>query len=158
MGGRARRTRPRAQVFAVVATAGTTNTGAVDDLGAAADLAAVCDAWYHVDGAYGAAALLDERTRPLFGGIERADSLIVDPHKWLFAPLDVCALLYRDVDVARRVHTQHADYLDPILDDASFNPISPTTSLGARGACRCGSPSPRTAPVRTGGRWPRRSI
>ena len=112
----------RARVFAVVATAGTTNAGVVDDLTAAAEAAAACDAWFHVDGAYGVPALLDERTRSRFQGIERADSLIVDPHKWLFAPLDVCALLYRDPDLARSVHTQHADYLDPLLDDASFNP------------------------------------
>ncbi|MGF1599885.1 MAG: pyridoxal phosphate-dependent decarboxylase family protein [Acidimicrobiales bacterium] len=113
----------RAATFAVVATAGLPNTGTVDDLAAAADLAVACDAWFHVDGAYGAAAMLSPRTRSLFLGIERADSVIVDPHKWLFAPYDVCALIYRDPELARHVHTQHAEYLDPILlDDSGVNP------------------------------------
>ena len=83
-------------VFAVVATAGTTNLGLVDDL---AGVAAACrerGLWLHVDGAYGAAALCAPSVRERFAGIERADSLIVDPHKWLFAPFDSCALLYRE--------------------------------------------------------------
>ncbi len=122
----------RSRIFAVVATAGTTNAGVVDDLAAAAQLATACDAWFHVDGAYGVPAMLDERTRALFGGIELADSLIVDPHKWLFAPFDVCALLYRDPDLARRVHTQHAEYLDPLLDDVSFNPSDLAYHLSRR--------------------------
>ncbi len=121
-----------ARVFAVVATAGTTNAGLVDDLVAVADLAHELDAWFHVDGAYGLAAMLDERFVPLFEGVERADSVIVDPHKWLFAPFDVCALLYRDPDFARSVHTQHAEYLDPILGDASFNPSDLAYHLSRR--------------------------
>jgi glutamate/tyrosine decarboxylase-like PLP-dependent enzyme len=68
--------------------------------------------WMHVDGAYGGAALAAPSVRARFAGIEAADSFIVDPHKWLFAPFDSCALLYRDPDVARRAHTQHAEYLD----------------------------------------------
>ena len=66
----------------------------------------------HVDGAYGLAALAAPSARPLFAGIERADSFIVDPHKWLFAPFDACALLYRDPEKARAAHTQSAGYLD----------------------------------------------
>ena len=66
----------------------------------------------HVDGAYGGAALAAPSVRGRFAGIEAADSFIVDPHKWLFAPFDSCALLYRDPEIARRAHTQHAEYLD----------------------------------------------
>ncbi len=102
----------RERVFAVVATAGTTNTGVIDDLVAAADAAAELGTWLHVDGAYGGAALAAPSVRARFAGVERADSFIVDPHKWLFAPFDSCALIYRDPDVARRAHTQHAEYLD----------------------------------------------
>ncbi len=102
----------RHRVFAVVATAGTTNVGVVDDLVGAADAAASLDTWFHVDGAYGGAALAAPSVRDRFDGIERADSFIVDPHKWLFAPFDSCALLYRDPNVARAAHTQHAEYLD----------------------------------------------
>jgi L-2,4-diaminobutyrate decarboxylase len=102
----------RERLFAVVATAGTTNTGVIDDLVAAAGAARELDTWLHVDGAYGGAALAAASVRDRFAGIEEADSYIVDPHKWLFAPFDSCALLYRDPEVGRRAHTQHAEYLD----------------------------------------------
>lgn len=105
----------RARVFAVVATAGTTNVGVVDDLQAVARAAADLGAWFHVDGAYGGAGLCAPSVRHLFDGIEHADSVIIDPHKWLFAPYDCCALLYRDPTIARRAHAQHAEYLD-VLD------------------------------------------
>jgi L-2,4-diaminobutyrate decarboxylase len=110
-------------VFAVVATAGTTNLGQVDDL---AGVAAVCrehGVWLHVDGAYGLGALCAPSVRERFTGIERADSFIVDPHKWLFAPFDSCALLYREPALGRAAHRQHASYLDALYaDDAAFNP------------------------------------
>ncbi len=83
-------------VVAVVATAGATNNGAVDDLAGVAEVCTARGIWLHVDGAYGGAALLSPRTRPLFDGIERADSFIVNPHKWLYAPFDCAAVLYRD--------------------------------------------------------------
>jgi len=102
----------RDRLLAVVATAGTTNAGVVDDLAAAADVAEALGVWLHVDAAYGGAGLAAPSVRHLYDGIERADSLIVDPHKWLFAPFDSCALVYRDPDVARQCHTQHAEYLD----------------------------------------------
>jgi L-2,4-diaminobutyrate decarboxylase len=100
------------RLFAIVATSGTTNLGVVDDLAAVADVAGAHDVWFHVDGAYGAAALCAPSVRHLFEGIESADSFIVDPHKWLFGPYDSCALIYRNIHDGRRAHTQHAEYLD----------------------------------------------
>ncbi len=107
----------RDRTFAVVATAGTTNTGVIDDLRAAADAARRLETWLHVDGAYGGAALAAPSVRDRFAGVEHADSFIVDPHKWLFAPFDSCALIYRDPEVGRRAHTQHAEYLDVLHAD-----------------------------------------
>jgi aromatic-L-amino-acid/L-tryptophan decarboxylase len=109
-------------VFAVVGTAGTTNAGQIDDLDGIATVAAERDLWFHVDGAYGLAALAAPSVRDRFHGIERADSLVVDPHKWLFAPFDCAALLYRDPELGRRAHTQHAAYLDPIEARGEWNP------------------------------------
>lgn len=107
----------RDRAAAVVATAGTTNLGLVDDLEAASELAHDLGVWFHVDGAYGAAALTVSETRPAFAGIENADSFIVDPHKWLFAPFDACALVYRDPRIARAAHTQNAGYLEVLAAD-----------------------------------------
>jgi glutamate/tyrosine decarboxylase-like PLP-dependent enzyme len=104
-------------VFAVVATAGTTNLGLLDDLAGVADACAEHGAWLHVDGAYGAGALAAPSARARFAGIERADSLIVDPHKWLFSPFDTCALLYREPGWARAAHRQSASYLDALYRD-----------------------------------------
>jgi glutamate/tyrosine decarboxylase-like PLP-dependent enzyme len=78
--------------------------------------------WFHVDGAYGGAGLAAPSVRHLFAGVEQADSFIVDPHKWLFAPFDSCALIYRDPVQARVAHTQHAGYLDPVTVDGEWNP------------------------------------
>ncbi len=77
----------RSRLFAVACTAGTTNLGIIDDLAGIADVCEQHELWMHVDGAYGAAALAAPSVRNDFKGIERADSFIVDPHKWLFAPL-----------------------------------------------------------------------
>jgi glutamate/tyrosine decarboxylase-like PLP-dependent enzyme len=109
-------------VCAVVASAGSTNAGVIDDLSGLADVCAAHGAWLHVDGAYGLAALLSPTVRPAFAGVEAADSLIVDPHKWLFGPLDCCALLYRDPHAARAIHTQDAPYLDALHVDGAWNP------------------------------------
>ena len=109
-------------IFAVVATAGTTNLGVVDDIAGIADVAEEHGWWLHVDGAYGGAGLAAPSVRHLFDGVERADSFIVDPHKWLFAPFDSCALLYRDPVQARAAHTQHAGYLDPVTVEGEWNP------------------------------------
>lgn len=119
-------------VFAVVATAGTTNFGIVDDIASIAAVTTARDVWLHVDGAYGLAAMLVEHTRALFAGVEQADSLIVDPHKWLFAPFDACALLYRDPAAARAAHTQHAEYLDTLTDRAEWNPSDLAIQLTRR--------------------------
>jgi len=118
-------------VFAVVASAGTTNTGVVDDLADIADVCAEHEVWLHVDGAYGGAALAAPSVRHRFAGIERADSFIVDPHKWLFAPFDCCALLYRDPRTARAAHSQHASYLD-VVDREQPNPSDLATHLTRR--------------------------
>lgn len=117
--------------FAVVTSAGTTNTGVIDDLADVADVCADHDVWMHVDGAYGGAALLAPSVRARFDGIERADSFIVDPHKWLFAPYDCCALLYRDASDARDAHSQHASYLDHI-DREQPNPSDLALHLSRR--------------------------
>ena len=109
------------RVFAVVGTAGTTNLGIIDDLHGIAEAARLRNIWFHVDGAYGLAALCAPSVRKKFNGVEKADSFIVDPHKWLFAPFDACALIYRNPELAREVHTQHATYLDT-LHDGSWNP------------------------------------
>ncbi|MFM7082495.1 MAG: pyridoxal phosphate-dependent decarboxylase family protein [Actinomycetota bacterium] len=107
------------RVCAVVATAGTTNLGAIDELDAIGDFAREHDIWFHVDGAYGAAALCAKSVRHLFVGIEKVDSFIVDPHKWLFGPYDCCALIYRDVRIGKAAHTQKAEYLDVLIQDAA---------------------------------------
>lgn len=119
-------------LFAVVTTAGTTNLGVIDDLETIGFLAKTNDLWMHVDGAYGGAALAAPSKRHLFNGIEHADSVVLDPHKWLFAPFDCAALIYRDPEVARRAHTQHAGYLDPINDRDEWNPSDYAHHLSRR--------------------------
>ncbi len=118
-------------VFAVVASAGTTNAGLIDDLDDIAGVCAEFGVWLHVDGAYGGAGLAAPSVRGRFSGIERADSFIVDPHKWLFAPYDCCALLYRDPALARAAHSQTAGYLDQ-LDRQAWNPADLAIHLSRR--------------------------
>lgn len=120
------------RVFAVVATAGSTNFGIVDDVRGLADLKRDFDFWLHVDGAYGLTAMLSPLAREHFAGVERADSLIVDPHKWLYAPYDVCALIYRDPEAGRRAHTQHAEYLDTLTEGADWSPSDYSIQLTRR--------------------------
>ncbi len=110
-------------VVAVVATAGTTNAGIVDDLLSISEVAKEYDLWFHVDAAYGGAALLAPSVKSLFSGIEFADSITMDPHKWWFAPFDVAAILYRDPKLAKGVHTQNASYLDVLhTEEEVWNP------------------------------------
>ncbi len=122
--------------FMVVASAGTTNTGAIDDLNAIADLALREKLWLHVDAAYGGFFVLTQRGRAAMRGIERADSVVLDPHKGLFLPYGIGSLLVRDAAVLRRAHTTHADYMPPMQDDAEFIDfceVSPELSRDFRG-------------------------
>jgi glutamate/tyrosine decarboxylase-like PLP-dependent enzyme len=118
--------------FAVVASAGTTNLGVIDDLGGVADVCSEHGLWLHVDGAYGGAGLAAPSVRALYEGIERADSFVVDPHKWFFAPYDCAALVYRRPELARRAHTQHAGYLEPITSRDEWNPSDYAVHLTRR--------------------------
>lgn len=105
---------------AVVAAAGTTNTGAIDPLRAAGEIAREHGAWFHVDGAYGLPAILDERVADLYDGLALADSVIVDPHKWLCAPVGIAATFVRDRSLLQRAFTQGpADYLEGSFTDSS---------------------------------------
>jgi glutamate/tyrosine decarboxylase-like PLP-dependent enzyme len=101
--------------FCVIANGGTTNTGAVDPLPELADLCTRENLWLHVDGAYGAAAVITERGKHALRGMERADSITLDPHKWLFQPFELGCLLVRDSRTLHRTFRladdDHADYL-----------------------------------------------
>ena len=106
-----------------MATAGTTNAGIVDDLAGISAVTREYGLWFHVDGAYGGAGLFAPSVRDRYAGVEDADSFGGDPHKWLFAPFDCAALLYRDPALARSVHRQDASYLDVIHEQpAAWNP------------------------------------
>jgi L-2,4-diaminobutyrate decarboxylase len=121
-----------AGLFAAVATAGTTNLGVIDDLAGIADVCARRGIWFHVDAAYGGAALAAPSVRARFDGIERCDSFIVDPHKWLYAPFDCCALLYRRPELARAAHAQQAGYLEPLQGGDEWNPSDYAIHLSRR--------------------------
>ena len=122
--------------FLVVASAGTTNTGAVDDLDALADFAAKESLWLHADAAYGGFFALTERGRASLAGLPRADSIVLDPHKGLFMPYGSGCLLVRDPGALRRSHSVQADYMPGMQDDADsvdFCEISPELSRNFRG-------------------------
>lgn len=122
--------------FLLVAAAGTTNTGAVDPLGPLADLAAKKRLWLHVDGAYGGFFALTARGRRALAGLERADSVALDPHKSLFLPYGTGSLVVRDVAKLKRAHAMHASYLPPMQDDVDstdFCELGPELSRGFRG-------------------------
>ena len=110
------------EVFAIVATAGTTNFGTVDHIDQIAAVAKKHELWLHVDGAYGLAGILDPKTKDLFQGVEHCDSFIVDPHKWLYAPFDACALVYRNPKLARSAHEQKGEYLEALNESEEHNP------------------------------------
>lgn len=118
-------------MFAIVASAGTTNAGIVDDIEDIVREAHKHDVWVHVDGAYGGGGLAGPSIRHRYNGIEEADSFIVDPHKWLFAPYDCCALLYRNPEHAIRTFSQHAEYLD-VVDRSESNPSDLAVHLSRR--------------------------
>ena len=122
--------------FLAVGSAGTTNTGAVDDLDALADLCARERLWLHVDAAYGGFFVLTADGRRRLAGIARADSVVLDPHKGLFLPYGTGSLLVRDRDTLRRAHALSADYMPPMQEDpdlVDFNLISPELSRDWRG-------------------------
>ncbi len=124
----------RKRLFAVVATGGTTNAGIIDDL---EGIAEVCDAeriWFHVDAAYGGGALVADSVRHLFNGIERADSITIDPHKWMFSPYDCGAVIYKKPELAKNAHSQQGSYLDIFKDEGAhgFNPTDYQIQLTRR--------------------------
>lgn len=122
--------------FLLVGSAGTTNTGAVDDLVALADLAEDERLWFHVDGAYGGFFALTTRGRETMAGLDRADSITLDPHKGLFLPYGTGALLVRDEGALRRAHATFADYMPVMQHDANyvdFCDLSPELSRDFRG-------------------------
>ena len=119
--------------FALVATAGTTNTGAVDPLGELADLCAAEGLWFHVDGAYGAAAALTESGRALLDGMGRADSLAIDPHKWLFQPYEAAAVLVRHPGLLEQTFALSGEYLrDTFGGEVNFRDRGIQLSRGTR--------------------------
>ncbi|MFL0352362.1 aminotransferase class V-fold PLP-dependent enzyme [Xanthomarina sp. GH4-25] len=124
----------RKRLFAVVATGGTTNAGIIDDL---EDIAEICEKeniWFHVDAAYGGGALAADSVRHLFNGIERADSITIDPHKWMFSPYDCGAVLYKNPELAKNAHSQQGSYLDIFKDEGAhgFNPTDYQIQLTRR--------------------------
>ena len=116
--------------IAVVATAGTTNTGAIDPLRSVGEVSRRYGAWFHVDGAYGLPGILDKRVAAQYDGLDLADSVIVDPHKWLGAPVGVAATFVRDRSILHRAFTQEpAEYLEGSFSD----PDDVQVSLDAMG-------------------------
>lgn len=114
----------RKRLFSVVATGGTTNAGIIDDLSGIADICEKESLWFHVDAAYGGGALAADSVRHLFKGIEKADSITIDPHKWLFSPYDCGAIIYKNPELAKEAHSQEGSYLDIFKDEGAhgFNP------------------------------------
>ena len=96
--------------FCVVANAGTVNTGAIDPLAQIREIADHYHLWMHVDGSYGAFAMLAESAKKLFAGMEQADSIALDPHKWLYLPVDVGCVIYRNPEIARATFANEAEY------------------------------------------------
>jgi aromatic-L-amino-acid decarboxylase len=120
--------------MAIVANAGTTNTGAIDPLKEIGAIAKEHGIWFHVDGAYGLPGILDERIRHLYDGLEMADSVIVDPHKWLGAAVGVAATFVRDRQLLYRAFTQEpADYLEGAIVQAPQSEPKIEHSLDAFG-------------------------
>tara|TARA_R110002050_G_scaffold267266_2_gene408883 strand:- start:31159 stop:32529 length:1371 start_codon:yes stop_codon:yes gene_type:complete len=124
----------RNRIFAVVATAGTTNAGIIDELDGIADFCRANNFWFHVDAAYGGGALVADSVRHLFKGVEKADSITIDPHKWLFSPYDCGAVLYKDPELAKAAHSQEGSYLEIFKDEGAqgFNPADYQIQLTRR--------------------------
>ncbi len=113
--------------FAVVATVGTTGTGAIDDLAAIADVCGELDLWLHVDACYGGAAALLEELKPRFAGIERADSLAIDPHKWFFQPIIAGLVMTRRSEVEHAAFGIDVSYIPTGDEPDSFVRAIPTS-------------------------------
>ncbi len=111
------------KVVAVVASAGSTNSGQIDDLLGIGQLAKTHNLWFHVDGAYGGSFLCIPELKPLFKGIELANSIIIDPHKGLFAPYDCCALIYSEPKTVTSAFSQDAAYLEHMNASPDWNPM-----------------------------------
>lgn len=108
--------------IAIVGNLGTTNAGAIDPIAELAEISREHNLWLHLDGAYGLPGILDPEVAPLFAGIEAADSIIVDPHKWLGAPVGIGATFVRDRALLQRAFTQEpADYLEGSFDPTAFD-------------------------------------
>ena len=107
------------QPFCIIASAGTTNTGSVDPLNEIATICKTEHLWFHVDGAYGAAAILSEKGSALLKGIEKADSLTIDPHKWLYQPYEIGCLLVRDHEWLSKTFSEKPEYLRDIEGNTS---------------------------------------
>lgn len=124
----------RKRLFAVVATGGTTNAGIIDQLDSIAEVCKKESIWMHVDCAYGGGALAADSVRPLFNGIEKADSITIDPHKWLFSPYDCGAVIYKNMELAKNAHSQKGAYLDIFSDEGAqgFNPADYQIQLTRR--------------------------
>jgi len=124
----------RKRLFAIVATGGTTNAGIIDDLEGIAEVCEKENIWFHVDAAYGGGALAADSVRHLFNGIERADSITIDPHKWMFSPYDCGAVIYKKPELAKNAHSQQGSYLDIFKDEGAhgFNPTDYQIQLTRR--------------------------
>lgn len=124
----------RKRLFAIVATGGTTNAGIIDDLNGIAEVCSAENLWFHVDAAYGGGALAADSVRHLFNGIEKADSVTIDPHKWLFSPYDCGAVIYKKPELAKAAHEQEGSYLDIFKDEGAqgFNPADYQIQLTRR--------------------------
>lgn len=118
--------------FCVVATAGTTSTTSIDPVPAIAEICARHGVWLHVDAAYGGAAAVVPELRGVLAGCERADSLVVNPHKWLFVPMDISALYARDPEAIRRAFTLVPEYLKTSEADSVTNLMDYGPALGRR--------------------------
>lgn len=122
--------------FLVIASAGTTDTGAIDPLEEIGSIAKKFNLWYHIDAAYGGFFILSENRKHLFKGIEMADSLVVDPHKGLFLPYGIGAVLIKDKEAVFHSHHYTADYMQDAVSDAmQVNPsdVSPELTKHFRG-------------------------
>lgn len=122
--------------FLVVASAGTTDVGAVDPMTAIADIAASHGVWMHVDGAYGAFFALCDMGRAVLGGMDRADSIVMDPHKGLFLPYGSGAVLVKDTRAMQAAHVYVANYMQDAaaaVDEASPADLSPELTKHFRG-------------------------